>query len=104
MARQFDPRFAFGFEGDISYELTHHGNARPPERWTVRVRDGAAQALPGEDREPSVRFRVSIPDWARLVAEEVDPQELLFSGRFEVEGDLHVAMRVPEMFGQAPRF
>ncbi len=31
MARQFEPRFAFGFEGDIAYELSHHGNggARP---------------------------------------------------------------------------
>jgi hypothetical protein len=104
MARQFEPRFAFGFEGDIAYELSHHGNSRPPSRWTVRVKDGAARAFPGANAGPAVTFRLSVPDWARLLAEDVDPQELLFGGRFDVEGDLALAARVPEMFGAAPRF
>ena len=49
MARQFEPRFAVGFEGDIAYELAHAGNGAPPDRWTLRVKDGAAKALPGDD-------------------------------------------------------
>jgi alkanesulfonate monooxygenase SsuD/methylene tetrahydromethanopterin reductase-like flavin-dependent oxidoreductase (luciferase family) len=104
MARQFEPRFAFGFEGDIAYELSHHGNERPPSRWTVRVEDGSARAIPGVDASPAVTFRLSVPDWARLIAEDVDPQELLFGGRFDIEGDLTLATRVPEMFGAAPQF
>jgi SCP-2 sterol transfer family len=118
MARQFEPKFAFGFEGDIAYELAHHqkpspaqpaepaasGHTRPPSRWTVRVADGAATVLPGVDGSPAVTFRLSIPDFARLVAEEVEPQELLFSGRFDVEGDLTLATRVPEMFGAPQQF
>jgi alkanesulfonate monooxygenase SsuD/methylene tetrahydromethanopterin reductase-like flavin-dependent oxidoreductase (luciferase family) len=104
MARRFEPRFAFGFEGDIAYELTHHGNGKPPSRWTVRVSDGAATVLPGRNGSAAVTFRLSVPDFARLLAEEADPQELLFSGRFDVEGDLTLATRVPEMFGAAPRF
>jgi hypothetical protein len=104
MARQFEPKFAFGFEGDIAYELTHHGNSKPPAHWTVRVQDGGATALPGRNGAPAVTFRLTIPDFARLVAEEVDPQELLFAGRFEMDGDLTLATRVPEMFGAAPRF
>jgi alkanesulfonate monooxygenase SsuD/methylene tetrahydromethanopterin reductase-like flavin-dependent oxidoreductase (luciferase family) len=104
MVRQFEPRFAFGFEGDIAYELAHHGNAKPPSRWIVRVKDGSATALAGIDGAPAITFRLSIPDFARLVAEEVDAQELLFAGRFDVEGDLTLAGRVPEMFGAAPQF
>jgi hypothetical protein len=104
MARQFAPRFAFGFQGDIAYELAHHGNSKPPARWTLRVRDGSATALPGRDGTPAITLRRTIPDFARLVTEEVDPQELLFAGRFEIEGDLTLATRVPEMFGAAPRF
>jgi alkanesulfonate monooxygenase SsuD/methylene tetrahydromethanopterin reductase-like flavin-dependent oxidoreductase (luciferase family) len=106
MARQFEPKLAFGFEGDIAYELAHHGNGKrkPPSRWTVRVRDGAATAVPGADGCPAIRFKLSIPDFARLLAEEVEPQELLFSGRFDVEGDLALATRVPEMFGAPPQF
>jgi alkanesulfonate monooxygenase SsuD/methylene tetrahydromethanopterin reductase-like flavin-dependent oxidoreductase (luciferase family) len=103
MARQFEPKFAFGFEGDIAYELEHHGNRKPPSRWTVRVEDGSASVVPGVER-PAITFRLTVPDFARLLAEEVDPQELLFSGRFDVEGDLTLATRVPEMFGGPPRF
>jgi alkanesulfonate monooxygenase SsuD/methylene tetrahydromethanopterin reductase-like flavin-dependent oxidoreductase (luciferase family) len=103
MARQFDPKFAFGFEGDIAYELTYHGNSRPPERWTVRVKETSATAFPGGG-DAAVTLRLSIPDFARLVAEEVDPQELLFGGRFHVEGDYTVAARLSEMFGGPPAF
>jgi hypothetical protein len=104
MARQFEPRFAYGWEGDIAYELSHHGNGAPPARWTMRVKDGSAQALPDTGGDAAVTFKLSVPDFARLVAEEADPQELLFSGRFQVEGDLSLAAKVPEMFGAAPRF
>ncbi len=104
MARQFDPKFAFGFEGDILYELDHHGNRRPPARWTIHVEDSSARAIPGAGDHPAVRLRLSIPDFVRLIADEVDPQELFFDGRFQVEGDFQVITRLPEMFGQPPRF
>jgi alkanesulfonate monooxygenase SsuD/methylene tetrahydromethanopterin reductase-like flavin-dependent oxidoreductase (luciferase family) len=104
MARQFDPKFAFGFEGDILYELDHQGDGRPPARWTIHVEDSHASALPGSNGEPAVKLRLSIPDFARLVAEEVNPQELFVDGRFQVEGDFQVIARLPEMFGQPPQF
>jgi alkanesulfonate monooxygenase SsuD/methylene tetrahydromethanopterin reductase-like flavin-dependent oxidoreductase (luciferase family) len=103
MARQFEPKFAYGFEGDIAYELAHR-NGKPPSRWTVRVRDGEASAIPGIEGSPAITFRLSVPDFVRLIAEEVEPQELLFSGRFDVDGDLTLATRVPEMFGAPPQF
>ena len=104
MARQFDPKFAFGFEGDIVYELAHHGNGAAPERWTVRVKGDRAVAIPGADGDPAVTLRLSIPDFVRLASEEVEPQELLFANRFGVEGDLQVASRISEMFGGPPQF
>jgi alkanesulfonate monooxygenase SsuD/methylene tetrahydromethanopterin reductase-like flavin-dependent oxidoreductase (luciferase family) len=104
MAKQFEPKFAYGFEGEIAYELRHHDNGKPPSRWTVRVRDGQATVAPGIGASPAITFKLSVPDFARLVAEEADPQELLFSGRFGIEGDLRLATRVPEMFGAPPQF
>jgi hypothetical protein len=47
---------------------------------------------------------LGLPDFMRLAAEEMHPQELLFSGRFDVEGDLSLTTRVPEMFGAPPQF
>ncbi len=68
------------------------------------MQDGAATVLPGVNGSPAITFKLGIADWARLIAEDADPQELLFSGRFEVEGDLSLATRVPEMFGAPPQF
>jgi hypothetical protein len=104
MARQFDPQFAFGFQGDIVYELEHHGNSRSPDYWRIHIEGERATALPGKADDPAVKLRVSIPDFARLVAEVADPQELLFKGRFAPEGDFQVLARLPEMFGQPPQF
>jgi SCP-2 sterol transfer family protein len=105
MARQFDPNFAFGFEGDIVYELEHPGNGKPATAWTIHVEQNRATALPGRNGEdPAARLRLSVPDFARLIAEETTPQELFFSGRFFVEGDFQLISRLPEMFGQPPQF
>ena len=104
MARQFDPKFAFGFEGDIVYELTHVGNGRAPDRWTIRVSGESAEVLPGANGEAAVTLRLSVPDFARLAAEEIDPQELIFSDRFGIEGDFGVAGKLQEMFGGPARF
>ena len=55
MARQFEPKFAFGFEGDIAYELAHHGNGkaalaldRAGARRRSRGRAGRRRARPGD--------------------------------------------------------
>jgi hypothetical protein len=70
--------------------------------------DGARRGRrrPGAPRlnaSPATTFTLAVPDWARLIADEADPQELLFSGRFDVDGDLAFETRVPEMFGSSPR-
>jgi hypothetical protein len=103
MARQFDPKLAAGFEGDIVYELTHHadgGSARPPDRWTIRIRGERAEAIPTASHAPTVKFRFAIPDFVRLLSGEVVIQELMFEDRFDVAGDLNVAARLPVMFGE----
>jgi alkanesulfonate monooxygenase SsuD/methylene tetrahydromethanopterin reductase-like flavin-dependent oxidoreductase (luciferase family) len=102
MARQFDPKFAQGFEGDILYELEHHVDgrgARGPERWTIRVKGDRASVVPGASPDPAVTLHFRIPDFARIVSNQAQVPELLFSGRFTVEGDFQVASRLSEMFG-----
>jgi alkanesulfonate monooxygenase SsuD/methylene tetrahydromethanopterin reductase-like flavin-dependent oxidoreductase (luciferase family) len=107
MARQFDPKLAQGFEGDIVYQLEHHadgGHARAPDSWTIRIRGDRAIAIPEDSAEAVVRFRFRIPDFARLLAGEVLIQELMFEDRFDLEGDLNVAQRLPVMFGEVGTF
>jgi alkanesulfonate monooxygenase SsuD/methylene tetrahydromethanopterin reductase-like flavin-dependent oxidoreductase (luciferase family) len=107
MARQFDPKLANGFEGDISYELEHYvdgGSPRPPARWTVQVRGKRATAVPEGSEKPAVSLRVAIPDFARIVAGDVQVTKLLLEGRLDVRGDFGVAARLSEMFGGPSQF
>jgi alkanesulfonate monooxygenase SsuD/methylene tetrahydromethanopterin reductase-like flavin-dependent oxidoreductase (luciferase family) len=105
MARQFQPKFARGFEGDIVYELSHvTDGAAPPDRWTIRVEGETARAIPGGGEDAALTLRFSLPDFARVLAGEVAVPELLFNDRLDMEGDLAVAGRLPEMFGQTGTF
>jgi hypothetical protein len=107
MAQRFRPIPGLGFEGDVLYELTRladGGSPPDPDRWTIQVRDGRARVVPGSAPGPAVTLRMSVPDFARVTAEQVRPPELFFSGRLEVEGDFEVASRLPEMFGEPSPF
>jgi hypothetical protein len=100
MARSFVPRYAFGFEGDIVYELVHvTDGARPPDLWTITIKDDRASVSRGDGRDPAVRVRVQIPDFWRLAAGEIEPTAPIMEGRMEIEGDFQVASRLREMFG-----
>ena len=99
MARRFAPERAQGFEGDIAYELTPRDGG-PPRRWTVSISDGRARARPGASPDPAVTFRTGLGDFVRLIGGELEPGRALMEGRLEVEGDLAIAARVGEMFGE----
>jgi alkanesulfonate monooxygenase SsuD/methylene tetrahydromethanopterin reductase-like flavin-dependent oxidoreductase (luciferase family)/putative sterol carrier protein len=97
MARAFVPEAAAGFEGRIAYELGRRDAS--PDRWTIEIRGGRASAHPGNSHEPDVLLRMPVADFARLAAGATDPLAAFLEGRAEVEGDLAVARRLPEMFG-----
>jgi alkanesulfonate monooxygenase SsuD/methylene tetrahydromethanopterin reductase-like flavin-dependent oxidoreductase (luciferase family) len=98
MAASFQPRMAFGFEGEIEYELSESGNGRRPDRWTIQIRDSRASARHGAAGDATVRVRIPTADLFRLAA-GANPGAVLLGGRASVDGDLNVAMRLPEMFG-----
>jgi alkanesulfonate monooxygenase SsuD/methylene tetrahydromethanopterin reductase-like flavin-dependent oxidoreductase (luciferase family) len=105
MARSFDPQMAFGFEGDIEYQLTRDasGNgdgASPPgtDRWTIRITGDRARLMRGGGPDPAVRLRIGLADFVRIAAGE-SPAPAFLEGRVELEGDLAVARRLSEMFG-----
>jgi class 3 adenylate cyclase/tetratricopeptide (TPR) repeat protein len=99
LALSFQPAKAFGFEGDIDFELTHVDDGRAPDNWTVQVSGKRARARRGSSARPAVRVRISVPDFVRSVAGELNPVGALIEGQTDVEGDLGVASRIVEMFG-----
>jgi alkanesulfonate monooxygenase SsuD/methylene tetrahydromethanopterin reductase-like flavin-dependent oxidoreductase (luciferase family) len=98
MERSFRPERAFGFQGDIEYDLQTRGGPRP---WVISVDGSRALARPGRSADPALRIRTTVPVFARLVALEVPPAKAWMEGQLQIEGDFQIAARLGEMFGQA---
>jgi alkanesulfonate monooxygenase SsuD/methylene tetrahydromethanopterin reductase-like flavin-dependent oxidoreductase (luciferase family) len=103
MARSFEPSMAFGFEGEIEYELSRRsdGDSAVParsDRWTIRISGDKARVLQGPGTEPAVTVRMGLVDFVRIAAGG-SPMPAFLEGRVELEGDLSVARRMTEMFG-----
>jgi putative sterol carrier protein len=99
MAQRFQPDKAQGFAGDIQYELRADGAVKP---WMISIDGRSASARPGRAPDPSVTITTGVADFLRIVARELDPGKALLSGQMVLQGDFTVAMRLGEMFGEAP--
>jgi putative sterol carrier protein len=98
MARRFRPEKAAGFSGDIQYELAPAAGG--PKNWFVTVNGQRASARPGRATAPAVTIAMSLADFARLVARDLDPGKALLDGKLKVEGDFNVLTKLGEMFGE----
>ncbi len=99
MAAQFDPDRAGGFVGDIGYELrVGDGSVRT---WTVSVGADSARAFTGRGT-PRLTIKMTLADFIRIAAQDLDSGKALLEGRMDLEGDFSLAARLGEMFGQQP--
>ena len=99
MARAFEPKMAFGFEGELQFVLAAPATGGPAHTWTITVADSKAVARAKEATDPRVTLRTGVADFVRIATGEANPGALLLEGRLEVEGDLGLAPRLSEMFG-----
>ncbi|PWU24979.1 MAG: LLM class flavin-dependent oxidoreductase [Candidatus Rokuibacteriota bacterium] len=97
MERAFVPEKANGFLGELQYELS--GSRNGNHEWIVRIESDHASAAPGRSRDPAVTFRMSVPVFARIAAQELHPAKAMMEGELQLEGNFEVAARVGEMFG-----
>ena len=80
----------------VGYELTDDGTTHA---YTVTVKDKAATY---EKREPSdarVTIGLTVADFLRLVAGDLDAMQAFMQGKLKLKGDMMFAQQVPQMFG-----
>jgi alkanesulfonate monooxygenase SsuD/methylene tetrahydromethanopterin reductase-like flavin-dependent oxidoreductase (luciferase family) len=102
MARAFVPERSNGFRGEIQYVLRR--GAGTSQRWIVAIDGSGARSRPGGASEPRLTLALSVADFVRMAARELDPMAAVIGGRLILTGDLELAGRLGEMFGQPPRF
>ena len=96
MQRAFRPDRAFGFSGEIEYNLQSDEKSR---KWVIRIADGKAVAKSGSAKSPIVVLRMSEPTFARLSAGILHPVAAVLEGKLQAEGDIKIVNRIGEMFG-----
>jgi len=101
MERAFIPEKSRGFKGSIQWELQ---GPRGTRMWHVAIVDGRAVASKGPADDASVKMRMSVPVFARVLARELDPARAMMEGKLEIEGDFAVAAQIGPMFGEDERW
>ena len=101
MQAAFVPARAQDFAGAIQYELEVNGSVHT---WAMTIADGAAQATPGAADKPKLVVRAPLPVFLRVAAGELNGGLALMEGKIKLKGDLDVAARLGEMFGDQPRY
>ena len=101
MQAAFVPARAQNFTGAIQYELEVNGSVHT---WAMTIADGAARAMPGAADSPKLVVRAPLPVFLRVAAGELNGGLALMEGKIKLKGDLDVAARLGEMFGDQPRY
>ena len=68
------------------------------DAWQVALRGGRATVERGSPAEPAAIFEIGGVDFLRLVAGDAEGPFLFMHGRLKVEGDLVLAVRMPQLF------
>jgi alkanesulfonate monooxygenase SsuD/methylene tetrahydromethanopterin reductase-like flavin-dependent oxidoreductase (luciferase family) len=100
MAHAYQPDKSGGFTGELLYELRRADGAVAP--WTVAIATDSASARPGGADGPALTVKLGVADFVRMAGRDLDPGKALLTGRMDLEGDLALAARLGEMFGQPP--
>jgi alkanesulfonate monooxygenase SsuD/methylene tetrahydromethanopterin reductase-like flavin-dependent oxidoreductase (luciferase family)/putative sterol carrier protein len=98
MAQAYEPDKAAGFSGDLQYDLRRSDGELVS--WTVSIGPERATVRPGTASAPALTLKLGLVDFVRMAGGDLDPGKALLTGRMDMEGDLAVAARLGEMFGQ----
>jgi alkanesulfonate monooxygenase SsuD/methylene tetrahydromethanopterin reductase-like flavin-dependent oxidoreductase (luciferase family)/putative sterol carrier protein len=98
MAQAYVPESAGGFSGELQYRLTRSDGTVVD--WTVAIDGEHASVRPGPARAPALKLHAGVADFIRIAGRDLDPGKALLTGRLDLEGDLAIAARLGEMFGQ----
>ncbi|WP_460531331.1 SCP2 sterol-binding domain-containing protein [Flindersiella endophytica] len=73
-----------------------------PGVWAFEIDDGQGRLIPGGVAEPDTTFTVSSEIWIAIAEGRQDAMRAFMTGKLKVEGDMMLALKVPELFETGP--
>ena len=102
MEMRYVPANAQGFAGQLQYDLKYADGRITT--WTVALDSRRAKASNTPANDPALTVSSTIADFVRMGTGDLAPAKALLTGRIEITGDLVIAARLGEMFGQDSPF
>lgn len=66
--------------------------------WAFQIVDGVGQLIPGGVDKPDTTFTTTGKDWIAIAEGRTDPMKAFMTGKLKVNGDMMLAMKVPQLF------
>lgn len=94
MTLAFDPAAAKGLNATIQFEITEP----KPDTYHLRIADGDCTFHLGGADDPDLTIATPADVWLRISRGELDGQEALTRGLYQVNGDLSLMLRMDDLF------
>jgi putative sterol carrier protein len=95
MAYSMNPKAAGGLQAVIQFDVTDDR----PEHYFLDIDQGKCTAYEGKHPAPNMTIHTPSKVWMAISRGEVGGARALMSGKYRVEGDLRLLMRLGELFG-----
>ncbi len=66
--------------------------------WAFQISDGSGQLIHGGVDKPDATFTTSAKDWIAIAEGKLDSMKAFMSGKLKVNGDMMLAMKMPQFF------
>lgn len=84
--------------GDTACILQWHLTDLDPGIWAIEVKDRQAQLLSEGVAAPDTTFITTSETWLAIAEGRLEAMKAFMTGTMKVEGDMTLALRVPELF------
>lgn len=91
----FNPQAAGDLTATLQFIITDQDN----KPYHLCIEDGDCTFHLGLAEDPTVTIRTSAETWLAISRNQLDGQEALMSGQYQVEGDFSLMLRMNELFG-----
>lgn len=97
MPAAFKPEAAAGMNAVYQFDLSGNEGGK----WYVRVRQGLLEVGEGIDPSPDVTLRAAAGDYVDIAEGRMNPVLALMTGKFKLEGNMALALKLQSIFKPA---
>ena len=94
MPDRFNSAAAEGLTKTIQWNITGEETGV----WAFQIVDGVGQLIPGGVESPDATFTTKGKHWIAIAEGKLDPMKAFMTGKLKVNGDMMLAMKVPQFF------